>query len=40
VLLWAVRITLLGAVTAHIVTAYQLTVINRRARPEATSQRR
>ena len=40
VLLWAVRITLLGAVTAHIVTAYQLTMINRRARPEAYRSKR
>src|ERR1700712_1145301 len=30
-LLWAVRVTLLGAVGAHIVTAYQLTGIKRRA---------
>src|SRR3954467_11873944 len=32
-LLWGVRIVLLGAVIAHIVAAYQLTRINRRARP-------
>jgi succinate dehydrogenase / fumarate reductase cytochrome b subunit len=39
-LLWAVRITLLAAVTAHIVTAYQLTMINRRARPQAYRSKR
>jgi succinate dehydrogenase / fumarate reductase cytochrome b subunit len=39
-LLWGVRITLLAAVTAHIVTAYQLTMINRRARPEAYRSKR
>src|SRR3954454_9137618 len=33
-LLWAVRVTLLAAVTAHIVAAYQLTMINKRARPQ------
>jgi succinate dehydrogenase / fumarate reductase cytochrome b subunit len=39
-LLWAVRVTLLAAVTAHIVTAYQLTMINRRARPQAYRSKR
>jgi succinate dehydrogenase / fumarate reductase cytochrome b subunit len=39
-LLWAVRITLLVAVTAHITAAYQLTMINRRARPEAYRSKR
>jgi len=39
-LLWAVRVVLLGAVTAHIVAAYQLTMINRRARPEAYRSKR
>src|SRR3954471_13808297 len=40
VLLWAVRITLLAAVAAHITAAYQLTMINRRARPEAYRSKR
>src|SRR3954470_21373379 len=39
-LLWAVRIVLLGAVIAHVVAAYQLTRINRRARPEAYRSKR
>src|SRR3954462_15784218 len=39
-LLWGVRIGLLGAVIAHIVAAYQLTRINRRARPEAYRSKR
>jgi succinate dehydrogenase / fumarate reductase cytochrome b subunit len=39
-LLWFVRVVLLGAVVAHIVAAYQLTMINRRARPEAYRSRR
>ena len=34
-MLWAARILLLGAVVAHIHAAYALTLINRRARPEA-----
>ena len=32
-LLWAVRVVLLVAVVAHVYAAYQLTIINRRARP-------
>src|SRR4051812_26079121 len=39
-LLWAVRVILLGAAGAHIVAAYQLTVINRRARPETYRSKR
>jgi succinate dehydrogenase / fumarate reductase cytochrome b subunit len=39
-LLWFVRIVLLGAVAAHIAAAYQLTMINRRARPEAYRSKR
>src|SRR3954468_10185889 len=39
-LLWAVRVTLLGAAGAHIFAAYQLTVINRRARPETYRSKR
>jgi succinate dehydrogenase / fumarate reductase cytochrome b subunit len=39
-LLWFVRIVLLGAVFAHITAAYQLTLINRRARPEAYRSKR
>src|SRR4051794_16926152 len=39
-LLWAVRVTLLAAVTAHIVAAYQLTMINKRARPQAYRSKR
>jgi succinate dehydrogenase / fumarate reductase cytochrome b subunit len=32
-LLWSARIVLLAALVAHVVSAYQLTVINKRARP-------
>ena len=39
-LLWGVRIVLIVAVVAHIVAAYQLTMINRRARPEAYRSKR
>jgi succinate dehydrogenase / fumarate reductase cytochrome b subunit len=39
-LLWAVRIVLLGALAVHICSAYALTVVNRRARPEAYRSRR
>src|SRR4051812_20891920 len=39
-LLWGVRIVLLAAVIAHVVAAYQLTQINRRARPEAYRSKR
>jgi succinate dehydrogenase / fumarate reductase cytochrome b subunit len=35
VLLWGMRIVLLAAFVIHIVAAYQLTMMNRRARPEA-----
>jgi succinate dehydrogenase / fumarate reductase cytochrome b subunit len=34
-LLWIVRIALLAAVAVHIQAAYALTLVNRRARPEA-----
>jgi succinate dehydrogenase / fumarate reductase cytochrome b subunit len=34
-LLWAVRIVLLAAVAVHVQAAYALTLVNRRARPEA-----
>jgi succinate dehydrogenase / fumarate reductase cytochrome b subunit len=34
-LLWAVRVVLLGALATHLHAAYTLTVVNRRARPEA-----
>jgi succinate dehydrogenase / fumarate reductase cytochrome b subunit len=34
-LLWVVRIVLLAAVAVHLHAAYSLTVVNRRARPEA-----
>jgi succinate dehydrogenase / fumarate reductase, cytochrome b subunit len=34
-LLWLARLVLIGAVAVHIHAAYALTVINRRARPEA-----
>jgi succinate dehydrogenase / fumarate reductase, cytochrome b subunit len=34
-LLWAVRIVLLAAVVVHVHAAYSLTLVNRRARPEA-----
>jgi succinate dehydrogenase / fumarate reductase cytochrome b subunit len=39
-MLWGLRIVLLVAVIAHIVAAYQLTMINRRARPEAYRSKR
>ena len=39
-LLWGVRVVLLVAVVAHIAAAYQLTMINRRARPEAYRSKR
>ena len=39
-LLWGVRAALIVAVVAHIVAAYQLTMINRRARPEAYRSKR
>jgi len=34
-LLWAVRVVLLGALAIHVHSAYALTVVNRRARPDA-----
>jgi succinate dehydrogenase / fumarate reductase cytochrome b subunit len=34
-LLWVVRIVLLAAVTVHVQSAFSLTLVNRRARPEA-----
>lgn len=34
VVLWILRVVLLGAFVIHIVAAYQLTLMNRRARPE------
>jgi succinate dehydrogenase / fumarate reductase, cytochrome b subunit len=40
VLLWIVRVLLLGAVFAHIWAAYQLTRINREARPEVYRSKR
>ncbi len=39
-LLWGVRVALIVAVVAHIVAAYQLTMINRRARPETYRSKR
>ena len=39
-LLWGVRIVLLAAFAAHIVAAYQLTVINRQARPDSYRSKR
>ena len=39
-LLWGVRVVLIVAVVAHVYTAYQLTVINRQARPEAYRSKR
>ncbi len=39
-LLWGVRVALIVAVVAHIVAAYQLTMMNRRARPEAYRSKR
>ena len=39
-LLWAVRVVLLVAVVAHIHAAYALTMINRRARPDAYRSKR
>jgi succinate dehydrogenase / fumarate reductase, cytochrome b subunit len=39
-LLWAVRLALLAAVAVHLHAAYQLTMINRRARPEAYRSKR
>jgi len=39
-LLWGVRVALIAAVVAHIIAAYQLTMINRRARPEAYRSKR
>src|SRR3954466_14001432 len=39
-LLWSVRVVLIVAVVAHIVAAYQLTRINRRARPETYRSKR
>lgn len=38
--LWALRLILIAALVLHIVTAYQLTVMNRRARPESYRSRR
>lgn len=34
-MLWILRVLLLGALIMHVVAAYQLTVMNRQARPEA-----
>jgi succinate dehydrogenase / fumarate reductase cytochrome b subunit len=39
-LLWAVRLALIAAVAVHLHAAYQLTMINRRARPEAYRSKR
>ena len=39
-LLWTVRIVLLGALVVHLASAYALTVVSRRARPEAYRSRR
>jgi succinate dehydrogenase / fumarate reductase cytochrome b subunit len=39
-LLWAVRILLLAALAVHVQAAYTLTLVNRRARPEAYRSRR
>lgn len=39
-LLWVVRVVLLVAVTAHIVAAYQLTMVDRAARPVPYAQRK
>ena len=39
-MLWAARILLLGAVLAHIHAAYALTLVNRRARPDAYRSKR
>jgi succinate dehydrogenase / fumarate reductase cytochrome b subunit len=39
-LLWGVRVVLIVAVVAHVYAAYQLTVINRRARPETYRSKR
>ena len=39
-LLWGVRITLLAALAVHLHAAYSLTMINRRARPEAYRSKR
>jgi succinate dehydrogenase / fumarate reductase cytochrome b subunit len=39
-LLWGVRIVLLVALVAHVTAAYQLTLINRRARPDAYRSKR
>src|SRR3954453_11100096 len=39
-LLWGVRVVLIVAVVAHVYAAYQLTVINRKARPEAYRSKR
>ena len=34
-LLWIVRLVLIGAVIAHVIAAYQLTMLNRAARPQS-----
>jgi succinate dehydrogenase / fumarate reductase, cytochrome b subunit len=39
-LLWGVRIVLLAALVAHVTAAYQLTLVNRRARPDAYRSKR
>jgi succinate dehydrogenase / fumarate reductase cytochrome b subunit len=39
-LLWGVRIVLIVAVVAHVYAAYQLTVINRKARPQSYRSKR
>src|ERR1700712_3068767 len=39
-LLWGVRVVLLVAVVAHVYAAYQLTIINRKARPESYRSKR
>jgi succinate dehydrogenase / fumarate reductase, cytochrome b subunit len=38
--LWTMRVILLAALVLHVVAAYQLTVMNRRARPESYRSRR
>lgn len=40
VVLWGVRLVLIAAFVAHIVAAYQLTLVNRRARPVGYRSRR
>jgi succinate dehydrogenase / fumarate reductase cytochrome b subunit len=39
-LLWGVRIALLAALVAHVTAAYQLTIVNRKARPDTYRSKR